>query len=169
MSKDVQEEAQASVLILHYGNQLSINYKCSWRLSEVCIATKAWWTCRASWCKQLWAPRAERSAEPYSLPLCSWASVGMAGVYMCSQGDLEEQLWDLHQALGQHLIVGNKSAISSPQPIAWVLNSPIPSITRLSHQWNFCLRKTRVAKSSFETSSPVAPFAGGKWQEKAPE
>lgn len=35
MSKDVQEEAHASVLILHYGNQLSINYKCSQRLSEV--------------------------------------------------------------------------------------------------------------------------------------
>ena len=40
MSKDVQEEAHASVLILHYGNQLSINYKCSHMLSKVCLATE---------------------------------------------------------------------------------------------------------------------------------
>lgn len=40
MSKDVQEEARASVLILHYGNQLNINYKCSQRLSKVCFTTE---------------------------------------------------------------------------------------------------------------------------------
>lgn len=132
VSKDVQEEAQASVLILHYGNRLSINYKCSWRLSEVCLATQpaAWWSRRAARCKH---PRAGGNAGLRCLP------AGQGWDIPCRHGASSEWLsrpCTTHQGSPEQQ--GNQRQPAAPGT-AWALY--VKCLTRIK----------------FAISSPVAP------------